>query len=487
MPQVSDPVATLAQALNAILGSQSVQKAVSSTPTFTYGHGPLGLFSQPGLSRDLFSAMVLPNAGLQAQLPVRASIESNPLYGIITGVTATTGSEPTGVCDDPPTAGLTKLCTRSVPFGRQSRQTPVIDVTRAGVVFNRGEFLDHQIFGGPNTNNPNVPTVPGADLSNVANREYSKALFELAVAWSRDFAKEVYTGNPSNNTAGGGREYFYGLEKLVNTGYQDAITEKACPAADSIVQSMGGLVIEDAGSTYVTRITSVYNRLRWLAARAGLTPVQWVAVMNYGTFYSLSSIWPCAYNTNGCSNIFSTSQTQFVDSRGIIEMRDGMRGDLYGNMGQYLLIDGQRVPVIIDDAIPEVEGGVGGTFSSDIYFLPMTVLGGRPVLFWEYLNYDAPGGALETAQRFAPSGSYYTTDGGRFLWFKKPPTNACVQLMAWTQPRLVLETPYLAARLSSVKYRPFEHERSAFTDSSYFVNGGNTSYPKQRYYPPTAS
>ena len=49
-------------------------------------------------------------------------------------------------------------------------------------------------------------------MGNVLNTEVGKALFELGVAWSRDFAREVYTGNPSNNTAQGGRQYFYGLD-----------------------------------------------------------------------------------------------------------------------------------------------------------------------------------------------------------------------------------------------------------------------------------
>ena len=57
--------------------------------------------------------MVLPRTGLQNLLPVRGSRFANPLYGLFTGVTATTGSEPTGVCDDPPTAGLSKLCEHS--------------------------------------------------------------------------------------------------------------------------------------------------------------------------------------------------------------------------------------------------------------------------------------------------------------------------------------------------------------------------------------
>ena len=88
-----------------VLQSVVTTKAVSSTPNATYAHGPSGLFSSPGLSQPVFSAMLLPRLGLQELLPVRPSRDMNPLFGIMTGVTASTGSEPTGVCDDPPLTG----------------------------------------------------------------------------------------------------------------------------------------------------------------------------------------------------------------------------------------------------------------------------------------------------------------------------------------------------------------------------------------------
>ncbi len=180
----------------------ATMKGVGSTPTATYGHGPAGLFSSPGLSAPLFSAMIRPNMGLQSVLPVRPSRDANPLYGIITGVTAESGSEPTGVCDDPPVAGVSKLCTHTFVFGRQSRMSPVIDLTRVGLWTNRGEFGDLQLMNNPFRSDVQVPTIPGADTANMARNEVAKTLFEFAVNWARVFAKELYTGNPTNNTAG---------------------------------------------------------------------------------------------------------------------------------------------------------------------------------------------------------------------------------------------------------------------------------------------
>lgn len=471
-------------------GGASRTKAVSSTPTTTYGHGPGGLFSNPALERPIFSAMVLPRTGLQNMLPVRGTRYANPLYGLFTGVTATTGSEPTGVCDDPPTAGLSKLCEHSFVYGRQSRQTRVFDIDRMGLLQDRGEHTDFQFMGNPwqGAAADNVPTYPGMQgpLSNVLNTEVAKAIFELGVAWSRDFAREIYTGNPTNNTSGGGRQYFYGLDTLINTGYRDAITGVACPAADSIVRSFGNLDIATNGATLVRQITNIYRNLRYIAANAGLDPVQWAISMPWAMFYEITEVWPCAYLTYRCTNI-ATGNTAFVDSTEAIRMRDEMRGNVYDRTGQYLLIDGVRVPVVLDDGITEL--GVGaGSFRSNMYFVPLTVLGGTPTTFMEYLDYSAPNGALEAARALAPEGSYSISDNGRFMWHKKPPQNFCVQMLAKSQPRLMLLTPHLAARLTNVQYTPVQHQRDPFTDSTYFTNGGQTSYGGYgpSYYTPTA-
>lgn len=461
-----------------LLGAQAAKKTVSSTPSTIMGHGNGGLFSYPGMERPVFSAMLLPNLGLQSVLPVKPNITDNPVYGILTGVTATTGDEPTGVCDDPPTAGLTKLCKHTFVWGRQARQTRVFDLDRFGRITNRSDFLDLQLFGNAlaANPNPNVPTIPGLDANAVLNNEIAKALFELGVAWSRDFAQELYTGNPTNNTAGGGRKYFYGLDILINTGYVDAETNVACPAADSIVRSFGDLRVDQNGTTAINVMTYIMRNLRYISRNAGLDPTQWAIAMRWGLFYELTAVWPCNYLAYRCetpnnTGIDPVGQYSTTDA---IRLRDDMRA------GNYLLIDGARVPVIIDDAITETEP-VAGVFESTIYFVPLTVLGRIPVTYLEYLDYSVTGGAMDAARAFAPDGSFMSSDSGRFLWHKKPPTNFCVQMLIKTEPRLLLLTPYLAARLTDVRYSPLIHERDSFTSGGYFVNGGGTS--RQGYGP----
>lgn len=454
--------------------TQISEKAVASTPTYgSYAHGPGGLFSYPGLSRPVFSAMILPTQGLLNRLPVYPNNDLNPLYGLVTGVTAESGSEPAGPCDDGPTPGLMKLCTTSYVFGRIVRNTPVFELDRFGVRTNRGESMDLQLLNSAGLNGqPNVPTTPGNTGPAAAlQSSISKAMFEFAVSWARSTARDIYTSNPANNNAGGGRKYYNGLDILINTGYQDAITGQKCAAADSLLFDFNGLDISAStnGQTIVRRVVDIWRQLNELAVDIGMAPVKWVLAMRRRLFWELTEVWPCAYNTYRCQPYWSASTPIPQSPSDLNRMRDEMR------QGNYLLVDGERVEVVIDQSITE-EVRPGATFESDIYIVPLTVLGGTPVTYMEYLDYDAPYGAAEAARLLAPADSYMTSDGGRFFWHKKPPTAFCVQMMVKTEPRLILRTPHLAGRLLNIRYTPLSHERDWDTASSYFVNGGRTNY-----------
>lgn len=440
-------------------------------------HGPGGLFSYPGLSSNLFSTLLIPNTGVQAELPVMTSMEANPLFGLVTGVTSSTGSEADGPCDDPPYAGLMKLCTHTFVYGRFSRRTRIIDITSTGMVTNRGEFTDMRLFG--NYDLPGAPTPTKLAPQLVAAK---KALFELGVAMSRDAARDLYTGLPSNNTANGGRTYPYGLDFLINTGYQDAVTKQLCPGADSIVVDFGSLDVASNGSTIVRILTNVLRRLKHIAKQTGLSPVFWKFAMPAALFYELSAVWPCAYETYLCTAMGDASRERFVtDRRYLNDMTTSMRGDMYNETGQFLLIDGQQVPVKLDDTITETVLA-GESFKASIYIIPYTVLGGMPVTYIEAKNYDAPGAAMENARFFnkatgaGQSGSFFTSDGGRFLWHNKPENNYCLETSALVEWRLLLLTPQLAARITNVKYTPLKHERNWDPNSSFYADGGRTDF-----------
>lgn len=460
-------------------------KAVSATPTTTYGHGGIygqaGAFSFPGLERSVVNAMIMPKLGLLDLLPSRTANTDNPLYGIMTGVTASLGEKPTGPCADPPTAGMMKLCTHAFLWGRLSHMTRVFELDRFGRFRDRSDFSDLELVGDPLAAgmNPLIPQGPAGSSAAAALRsELAKALFEFAVAWGRDFAHILFNGNPTNNIDEGYKEP-YGLDILINTGYRDAETGVACPAADSIVRDFSAKITGNEAAL-LRQITNVFRNLNYIASRAGLAPVKWALVGPWAMFYELTEMWPCSYMSYRCS-VLGTNNQGVVDLAAQNAMRDDMRA------GQYLLIDGIKVPFITDDGVVETELA-GSCQEADLYFVPLTVLGGRPVTFLEYFNYDGPGAAMEAAKVFAPQGSYFTTNAGRYLWHAKPPTNFCVQMVAKTEWRVILETPHLAGRILDIQYCPVAHERDFEPDNSYYVDGGgyNRDAKDLSYYTPTA-
>lgn len=472
-------------------GPLATTKAVSSTPNTNYAHGVGGLFADPALERDIYSAIVAaPFSGLQHVLPVRGTTVEMPLFGIITGVTDTAGSEPNGVCDDPPTTGLVKLCEHSFVLGRFARQTPVVDISHGQRLQNRGEHTDFQIFGGPAAARGGLlgfgPSSLGIDMGAAANTEVGKIMLAYVVAFARDFARKLYTGNPSTgNTAGGGYKEFWGLNSLINTGYRDAVTGQACPRADSIVRSFGNVQVRNSPSSIVDMITATYFELVQTAAMMNLAPVEWVISMPLSLFYEITRIWPCSYLTDGC--VLPNGVLSGVDSANQVRMRDEMRGDLQRRQGQFLWIMGTKVPVVLDDSITETRVN-GDIYSATVYFVPLTVLGGQPVTYLEYMDYNRIGVA-DSIRAFAPDGFFRITDNGRFLMVVKAPNNLCVQIYGLTEPRLIMLTPFLAARIDQVAYSHMPNVPSGFSDQpSYFKNGGRTNYVGfgPSYYSPTS-
>lgn len=469
-------------ALVASLKGTDVQKAVTGTPTTIYGHGTGGLFSHPGLEPEIVNAMVMPRLGLLDAIPSRTANTDSPLFGLMTGVTASTGEEPSGVCDDPPTAGLMKLCMHSFVWGRMSRATREIDIDRLGRFRDRSDFNDLRLLGQPQMANPLIPQARGASANpqQALRNEIAKLVFELAVSWGRDFARLLYTGNPTNNTANGGYKEPYGLDILINDGYRDAESGTVCAAADSLMRDFGSLDVATNGDALVNTVTYITRNLMYIADRAGLSPVEWVIVMPWALFYEITAVWPCAYLTYRCQVDNAAGERVNIDAGDQIAMRDAMR------QGEYLVIDGRKVRVLLDDAAPET-ALPGSSFSASIRWVPLRVMGGTPATYLEYFNYDAPGAAMDGARAFGKAESFWTTNGGRFLWVSPAHVNYCIKMLAKTEWRVILLTPHIAARLDNVKYTPLIKERNWDVDGSFYVDGGRTDRNgyDHSYYTPT--
>jgi hypothetical protein len=431
-------------------------------------HGPGGLLSTPGMSRTIVNAMIMPR-GLAGRLPVRKSVDTNEVMGILTGLTAESGSLPTTQCAAWPLAGQFKICRQTHPFGQQGMDSQVLNAKYAGQIVNRGEFRDNVLLGSPNMDGNK--TIGPVNWQKALQTEYEKKIAELYASYWRYYARYTYTGNPALTAGSQGFMQYRGLDLLINTGKRDAITGVACPAADSLVLNLNGASLNSSGGTIYALLANMVNNLERLAEQLNLE-VKWALVMRYGAFTQATAIWPCIYATTRCTD--GVVRTSSLEEQ--VKIRDAMR------KGRYLTIEGKDYDVIIDDSIAEevAAGGVVGTYESDFYFVPLTA-NGEPVTYWEYFDFNAE--AIAAANRLAPSGYFETVDNGRYLLVKLTPTHTCVQVEVLERPRLVLMMPFLAAKIQNVRYTYSIHERDVFVDETYFVNGGLTVSPNPYFYP----
>lgn len=465
----TDVLEQLASALGPVLEQQKARAFglgykhdASGTPiTVGYSHGPGGRLTYPGVDPILFNAAMGANSIID-QIPALPSVYTNPTYMTITGVTDMTGNNKEDVCDDAPVAGLMKGCLVTSVFGRYEVATPELELNRLGQRIDRADPLDLQLIGTPfQVNGPfaggqaNAST-PGDLLVN----EVSRKFWERNVAFHRILARQIWSGTPANNSAGGGYKEMTGLSVLVNTGYRDAESGVACPAMDSYLVNFNSGSISQNGADAVAAVTDMYYQLKTRATMMGLDPVRWMFAMRSQMFYELSAVWPCSYLSYRCSP--SNGALEFINSQDAIRFRDEMRG------GRYLLIDGERVQVALDDGIPETSGNVNASFVSDIYLIPMSVAGGRAVTYMEYFQYANP--SIETALGNMVLGRI---EGAFLTWPRQ--TNQCIVWQSKIEPRLVMRTPWLAGRLQNVAYAPVQHIRESFPDDPYFTNGGGTS------------
>src|SRR3990167_7862284 len=435
-----------------------------------YLHGIGGVLSFPGVDPVIFHT-VMGSMSILGQLPTTPSLYDAPTYYTITGIQAESGDEAAADCDPSPTAGLMKACLTTSVFGRIKRQTPTIELNRLGRLVDRADPMDLALVGSPIhgsgifTGGIANPDAPGDILTN----EVSKRMWELAVILHRVISVDIWLGNPANDTGQeGSHKQMTGLATLVNTGYKDIETNVACAAMDSYLRSFGygRIDIAPGSASIVNALTDIYYQVKDRALRTGVMPVRWVFAMRPQLFYELTAVWPCSYLSYRC-NLTGTSATEFVDAQDAVRFRDEMRA------GKYLLIDGIRVEVVTDDGIAELNGDESGSFprgcfASDIYLIPMSVVGGRATTYLEYFQY-----ANQSLQDALGNLVLGRVEGAFLTWPRQ--TNQCVVWQSKIEPRLVLRTPWLAARLRNLVYCPIQHDRDTFPGDPYHVDGGRRS------------
>jgi hypothetical protein len=448
------------------LEDETLTKVPGSVNTATLLNQPGGIFSTSGLETDIVSLHVRPS-GIGGAIPSFGASITDPRYGFLTGFTDDEGSEPTNPCDDAPT-GYIKSGTLTASFGKVTRMTPTMvadDILEEQRGSTSGLRLLGSLLGSDNEIRPNMTDQQVLDLVTKAN------IVSVGVRMERKLSTMIWNGTPSANTAGNGYREFPGLENQVATGQVDAETNVALPSADSYLLDFN---YNDVGGTALDIVEYFAMAEYYLAEQAmrqGLDPVQFVVVMPPQLWQHFTEVWPCRYMTNRCTTS-TGSNPMVINDDNNIRMRDAMRE------GKYVEVNGRRLPVITDTGITEAnnitDGNVpAGSFASSIFILPLTVVGNFPVLYWEYKDYRGLTPEINVMGQGASKVNFWS-DEGRFLWGYEDTGAWCWHVKAKTEPRIVLRTPHLAARIQNVMYSPITHIKSPYPDSPYHFDGGTS-------------
>lgn len=454
--------------------------ATGNPSTAGFFHGPGGLLTYPGVDPDVYNAIIGQLPGISNMLPTRGSVYNTPVFETLTGVSEPGGAEDRAACDDALVGGIVSGCKVTFPFGRIERQTREVEVNRLGLLNDRAEPLDLRLVGSAFFGS----AFGGASAlpANVMNSEIDRLFFERALSFARKFNELTWEGDPANN-AGAGYKEFGGLQVMLSstTGWRDAETGVACVALKPDLKDFKCARIDSNGDELVNIISTALRYVGDIASRTGLAPVRWVIAMRPKLWWELTKVWPCSYMTTVCSTTDSAF-TYNIDMASQARFRDDMRSR------NVLLVDGKEYEVILDDSIPERNQGnenrvQSGCFCSDIYILPMSVLGGRSVLYYEYLDYSNPQNAAVSG---AGMGLFSVTGGGAYLETASQ-KNWCIKWQAKIEPRLIFKTPQLSARIQNVAYCPLQNPPEPFPDDPYYRNGGQTSRPGPSLYNPFTS
>jgi hypothetical protein len=98
----------------------------------------------------------------------------------------------------------------------------------------------------------------------------------------------------------------------------------------------------------------------------------------------------------------------------------------------------------------------------------------------QYKDFRFLGGEIAATDDMV-GGFYKPSPDGRF-WWALVRDGACFKIQAQTEPRIILKTPQLAARIQNVRYVPLQHVRMPDSDSPYFFKGGVSTRAPSSYY-----
>lgn len=454
---------------------------ISDPPPYNSIHGYGSLFGTPqvGIDREVISAMMR-FQGLGDVLPREAVRTLEHFLPFITGVDETSSTERSDECGDC-ISGETEACIQHFPTGLVCRETKSIKIQRAIERLNNGDIdleLLNRELGESSVWHPGWSPSSANDIMQVTAAW--ALLFELPPLFANKMSGMLYTGNPTNNNGNAYRE-FRGLQLLVNTGFRDAFSNTTCPALDSDVKNFAYADVQTKTSpTFYEVLEMAHWYVMNNAIGQSLWPVEWVVVMRPPLWHILSSIVPIqSVMATLLNTTVPNNYSVNLDGSAMVSARDTFRTQMS------LPLNGMNVPVVLDHGIPENNNAnnanlAAGEYASDVYLIPVRYLGNREAIKLQYKDYRWMTGEIAATDNLL--GNFYRpSPDGRFSW-SLVTDGPCFKIQAEMEPRVILRTPQLAARIQNVKYVPLQHTREPGFDDPYRFKGGVSTRGPTYYY-----
>lgn len=285
-------------------------------------------------------------------------------------------------------------------------------------------------------------------------------LLTTAKALTDSLHTALVVGNKASSTA-----QFDGLQRLIKTGYVDAVTGDACTSMDSIVINYNSNIACPAdasppsGVTWNGQAVSPANLMQLIEAAVGQVihriqmsrlgqPVEGNMVMVIPASW-IDEVIDCYICSKYCNNNALGLSTP--------EARDQRDRILQGGFNQGVLrIRGINIPILGYDY-----GNINnaGTLA-DIYILT-NAISGTPFMRLQYKD-------MRNAVKYLNAGSY-ATDNGKILITPANQVGTCSYYIEETQPRLIMRAPWAQIKITNVARSGFAPVISADPLHPFYV------------------
>lgn len=425
-------------------------------------HGTNGLFADGTVRPRMYSTVPGLVDEVTQSIPLVPSLKDNEIYEILTGVTQTQGNAAADICSEGPNPGQLKSCRQVKTWGEIKVDTEVHRLSDQG---RRRDYADNdrEIVNLMMETNPLIPDF----VAKNPNTDLGKRAIEMATGLTLGYSKVDIIGvqGATSNTAYLNQfmKQYDGIEVQVKTGYVDSAApgNPPCPAADSVVIAHNAPIGSNGvnGATFTENVVDAWYSVTQSADEVGMGDASFEIWVNRKAWRAIAYQWACVYYTDRCGN-GAVGTPILQEATAITQARDEMLRN------KVLMIDGTAVPVRVTDGIPA--NGVGNNlYQSDLFIMPR-YWRGNPLIFRQFF----PLNNAQAQEFVANSPEARIINNGLYAVGRRTTNGFCTKWEFYSKSRLILDTPFLAARVNDFIFTYRAQDRDAFVGDSLYRNGG---------------